>query len=64
MNRATIVIALSALGQTVEARREADAIRALSPRFSASRWRRTMFYSEREDMPELEAMLIEAGLPK
>jgi class 3 adenylate cyclase/tetratricopeptide (TPR) repeat protein len=64
MNRATIVIALSALGQTVEAQREADAIRARSPRFSASRWRRRMFYSEREDMPELQAMLIEAGLPK
>ncbi len=64
MSRAALVIALVGLGQLAEARREAEAIAARSKSFTAARWRRTMFYSERADMPRLEAMLVEAGLAK
>ena len=61
--RGAAVVALAALGESAEARRAAAEIRALSPRFTAERWRRVQLNAARPDMPALAARLVEAGLP-
>jgi class 3 adenylate cyclase/TolB-like protein/Tfp pilus assembly protein PilF len=63
MVRAMLVISLWALDQKAEARREAETIRARSPRFTAAVWRRSMYNPDRKDIARLEAMLVAAGLP-
>jgi adenylate cyclase len=62
MTRAALVIALVALGQSHEAAREVEEIQRRSPKFSASDWKRYLFSPDREDVPSLEKMLIDAGL--
>lgn len=64
MARALLVISLVGLGQLEEAATAVEAMRRLSPGFSAARWRRKLFYAERPDVEGLEQMLIRAGLPR
>jgi tetratricopeptide (TPR) repeat protein len=62
MARTLLTICLVALGQLQEAAAAVEAIRRLSPGFSAARWRRRLFYPNRPDIDGLVAMLIRAGL--
>ena len=64
MARALLAICLVGLGQLQEAAAAVEAIHRLSPRFSAARWRRRLFYRDRPDVESLEQMLIRAGLPQ
>lgn len=63
MSRAALVIALVGLEQATEAEREVEEIRRRSSRFSATGWRQRLYCPNRADIPELEQMLIRAGLP-
>lgn len=51
MTRALLVISLMNAGRKDEARRLAAEIRATNPRFTATRWRKTLLYSDRADVP-------------
>lgn len=64
MARALLAICLVGLGQAQEATAAVEAMRRLSPGFSAARWRRRLFYPGRPDVEGLEQMLIRAGLPR
>lgn len=62
MSRAALAIALVGLGQRAEAEREAAIIRERSMRFTATTWRSLAYFPDRADMPELQSMLMTAGL--
>jgi adenylate cyclase len=63
MSRAALVISLVGLEQISEAEREVAEIRRRSSRFSAAGWRKRLYFPDRADIPELEQMLVRAGLP-
>lgn len=62
MVRSALVICLEALELPQEARREAEETNARNPKFTAARWRRTMYDSDRADTLDLEKKLVAAGL--
>ena len=63
MAQVLAVIALAGSGRETEARDAAVTLRANSPSFTVSHWRRAILHQNRADVPDLEAMLVAAGVP-
>ena len=61
--RILCALALDGLGKEDDARKEIQKLREVSPRFTAGRWRRIIFYPDRPDVPNLVERLIAIGLP-
>ena len=58
------VIALMGAGRETEAREAAAKLIADRPRFTVARWRRMIFFPDRDDIPGLCSMLAAAGVPE
>ena len=63
MARILKVLALQGMGKESEARAEVQNLLEISPRFTADRWRRIIFYPDRPDVPDLIERLVSVGLP-
>ncbi|MFT5180308.1 MAG: adenylate cyclase [Alphaproteobacteria bacterium] len=63
MARILSVLALQGLGKEAEAREEVQNLLEISPRFTAERWQKIIFYPNRSDVPELVKRLTSVGLP-
>ncbi len=61
--RIELIMALVELNDVDRARREADAIRAVEPHFSAARWLAVQPYADRAVADAELALLVRAGLP-
>lgn len=62
MAQAISVLSLMGLDQKEEAQKIAGQMVGQNSRFTANRWASSIFYPDREDVPNLKSMLIEAGL--
>ena len=63
MARIMSALALHGVGKEPEARKEIKYLLEISPRFTAGRWRRIIFYPDRPDVPDLVQQLVAVGLP-
>ncbi|MCG8359785.1 MAG: tetratricopeptide repeat protein, partial [Kiloniellales bacterium] len=63
MARIMSALALHGVGKESEARKEIKYLLEISPRFTAGRWRRIIFYPDRPDVPDLVQQLVAVGLP-
>lgn len=63
MARVLKALALDGLGKQQEAKSEISNLLQTSPRFTADRWRRIIFYPDRPDIPDLMSRLVALGLP-
>lgn len=63
MARILNILGLHGLGKEAEAKDAVSNLLEISPRFSAGRWQRIIFYPNRSDVPELLNRLTSVGLP-
>ena len=61
--QALLIICHMGLDQQNEAREIAEKILARNPRFTVSRWRQSILYPQRADVPQFANILVKAGLP-